>query len=121
MAVFGFDHRYHHPARHGHLLAVSFAWADAAVLQALVLWDILVANIRVAWIVLTVPMQAQARVVIIPRWSCASRRRYHLLAGTITLAPVRYLPSVERNGHYLLVHVLHADDPGRAGRDKKPL
>jgi len=77
----------------------------------LVMWDILVANIEVAWIVLTVP-----NAKLKPAWikipiDLRQPEAITLLAGTITLTPGTVSADLSQSGHYLLVHVLHTDDP----------
>ncbi len=77
----------------------------------LVIWDILVANVQVAWIVLSVP-----NVKLKPAWisiplELRTPEAITLLAGTITLTPGTVSADLSQSGHYLLVHVLHTDDP----------
>lgn len=77
----------------------------------IVIWDILVANVQVAWIVLTVP-NAKLR----PAWIVVPLELRHpeaitVLAGTITLTPGTVSADLSDEGHSLLVHVLHTDDP----------
>lgn len=77
----------------------------------LVLWDILVANIQVAWIVLTRP-NAKLR----PAWVAVplelrQPEAITILAGTITLTPGTVSADLSDEGHSLLVHILDTDDP----------
>jgi len=78
---------------------------------ALVMWDILVANIEVAWIVLT-KRNADMRPnwVVIPL-DLRSPEAISILAGTITLTPGTVSADLSDEGHSLLVHALDADDP----------
>lgn len=77
----------------------------------MVLWDIMVANVQVAWIVLTVP-----NAKLKPAWIVIPLELRHpeaitVLAGTITLTPGTVSADLSDEGHSLLVHVLHTDDP----------
>ena len=77
----------------------------------LVVWDIVVANVQVAWIVLTVP-----NAKLKPAWIVVPLELRHpeaitLLAGTITLTPGTVSSDLSSEGNSLLVHVLHTDDP----------
>ena len=77
----------------------------------LVLWDILVANIEVAWIVLTVSNDKLKPAWITIPLDLRQPEAITLLAGTITLTPGTVTSDISQSGHYLLVHVLHTDDP----------
>ena len=77
----------------------------------LVMWDILVANIQVAWIVLTVSNAKLKPAWITVLLDLRKPEAITLLAGTITLTPGTVSADVSESGHYLLVHVLHTDDP----------
>ncbi|MFT5649391.1 MAG: multicomponent K+:H+ antiporter subunit E [Yoonia sp.] len=78
---------------------------------ALVMWDIVVANVEVAWIVLT-KRNADMRPnwVVIPL-DLYSPEAITILAGTITLTPGTVSADLSDEGHSLLVHALDADDP----------
>jgi len=77
----------------------------------MVLWDIMVANVHVAWIVLT---RSNAKLrpawVIVPL-ELKSPEAISILAGTITLTPGTVSADLSDEGHSLLVHALDADDP----------
>ena len=77
----------------------------------LVMWDILVANVQVAWIVLT-KRNADMRPnwVVIPL-DLRSPEAITILAGTITLTPGTVSADLSDEGHSLLVHALDTDDP----------
>lgn len=78
---------------------------------ALVVWDILVANVQVAWVVLTVPnSRLRSEWIVIPL-ELKHPEAITLLAGTITLTPGTVSADLSDKGHSLLVHVLHTDDP----------
>lgn len=83
----------------------------------LVMWDIVVANIQVAWIILT---KSNARMQ--PAWieiplDLHKPEAITVLAGTITLTPGTVSADLSSEGRSLLVHALDAPDPG-AVRDE---
>ncbi|MBU2936666.1 MULTISPECIES: Na+/H+ antiporter subunit E [Pacificibacter] len=77
----------------------------------MVVWDIVVANIQVAWVVLTVPNSKLKPTWIVVPLELKQPEAITLLAGTITLTPGTVSADVSDEGHSLLVHVLHTDDP----------
>ena len=76
-----------------------------------VIWDIIVANVTVAYLILF------RRVADLrPAWICVPLElrmpeAITTLAGTITLTPGTVSCDLSAQGHYLLVHCLHAPDP----------
>ncbi len=83
----------------------------------LVIWDILVANVQVAWIVLTKPnSKMQPKWVVIPL-ELRSPEAISILASTITLTPGTVSADLSDAGHCLLVHALDAED-ANAVRDE---
>lgn len=77
----------------------------------LVMWDILFANVEVAWIVLTRPnAKLRPAWVVIPL-ELRQPEAISILAGTITLTPGTVSADLSDEGHSLLVHALDADDP----------
>jgi multicomponent K+:H+ antiporter subunit E len=77
----------------------------------IVMWDIVVANIKVALIVIFRPNdQIQSGYVTIPL-SVTSAEAITVLAGTITLTPGTVSADISRCGHVLLVHCLDVTDP----------
>jgi multicomponent K+:H+ antiporter subunit E len=77
----------------------------------IVIYDIIVANIQVAWIILT-KSNAQLR----PAWvevplDLRTPEAITLLAGTITLTPGTVSADLSNEGRSLLVHALDAPDP----------
>ncbi|MCG3268214.1 Na+/H+ antiporter subunit E [Yoonia sp. I 8.24] len=82
-----------------------------ATYSAVVIWDILVANIQVAWIVLTVPNAKRKPAWIVVPLELRQPEAITVLAGTITLTPGTVSADMSDEGHSLLVHVLHTDDP----------
>jgi multicomponent K+:H+ antiporter subunit E len=77
----------------------------------IVLGDIVVANIEVAWIVLTKPNSKLRPAWIIVPLDLVEPEAITILAGTITLTPGTVSADLSSQGHSLLVHVLHTDDP----------
>lgn len=79
--------------------------------SVMVIWDIMVANVQVAWIVLTVPNSKLKPAWIVVPLELKAPEAITLLAGTITLTPGTVSADLSDEGHSLLVHVLHTDDP----------
>ncbi len=77
----------------------------------IVIWDIMVANVQVAWIVLTVPNAKLKPAWIVVPLELKQPEAITMLAGTITLTPGTVSADLSDAGHSLLVHVLHTDDP----------
>lgn len=76
-----------------------------------VVWDIIVANLQVAWIVLTVPANKLKPAWIVVPLRLRQPEAITMLAGTITLTPGTVSADLSDQGSCLLVHVLHTDDP----------
>ncbi|MDJ0820671.1 MAG: Na+/H+ antiporter subunit E [Paracoccaceae bacterium] len=77
----------------------------------MVIWDIMVANVQVAWIVLT-----RSNASLRPAWVVIPLELKHpeaisILAGTITLTPGTVSADLSDEGHSLLVHALDCDNP----------
>ncbi|RNF32999.1 Na+/H+ antiporter subunit E [Paracoccus methylarcula] len=95
-------------------------WPDRARLRnpgrilsyiGLVIWDIIMANIQVAMIVLFKPnRKLQPAWITIPL-DLRSPEAITVLASTITLTPGTVSADLSQDGHALLVHCLHAPDP----------
>jgi multicomponent K+:H+ antiporter subunit E len=77
----------------------------------IVLWDIIVANIEVAWIVLTKPNSKLKPAWIVVPLDLKQPEAITVLAGTITLTPGTVSADLSDEGHSLLVHALHTEDP----------
>ena len=95
--------------RMGKMVAYSF----------FVIWDIIVANIQVAWIVISVPNAKLKPAWIVVPLELKQPEAITLLAGTITLTPGTVSADLSDEGHSLLVHVLHTDDPDSVREDIK--
>lgn len=95
-------------------------WPDAPRLRnprmiveylLVVLWDIVVANVQVAMIILF-----KRREDLRPAWICVplelrTPEAITVLAGTITMTPGTVSSDLAADGHSILVHCLHAPDP----------
>ena len=95
-------------------------WPDRARLRnplkiltyfLLVIWDIIIANIQVALIVLFKPNRKLQPAWITVPLDLRSPEAITVLAGTITLTPGTVSSDLSQDGHALLVHCLHAPDP----------
>lgn len=85
----------------------------------LVLWDILVANVQVAKIILFMPRdQIQSRWIAVPI-EMTSPEAITLLAGTITMTPGTLTADMSADARVLLIHSLHAPDPDAIRDDIK--
>lgn len=77
----------------------------------LVTWDIIVANVQVAWIILTKSnAQMKPAWVVVPL-ELRTPEAITMLASTITLTPGTVSADLSDEGHSLLVHALDTDDP----------
>lgn len=76
----------------------------------IVIWDIIWANVQVAWIVLTVPNSKLKPAWVVIPLELRQPEAITLLAGTITLTPGTVSADLSVEGNDLLVHVLHTDD-----------
>lgn len=89
----------------------GFRLGKMVIYSIMVLWDIIVANIQVAWIVLSVPNSKLKPAWIVIPLKLKQPEAITVLAGTITLTPGTVSADLSNEGHSLLVHVLHTDDP----------
>jgi multicomponent K+:H+ antiporter subunit E len=97
----------------------GFRMGKMVLYSFVVIWDIIVANIQVAWIVLTVPNAKLKPAWIVVPLELKQPEAITLLAGTITLTPGTVSADLSDEGHSLLVHVLHTDDPDAVRDDIK--
>jgi multicomponent K+:H+ antiporter subunit E len=77
----------------------------------IVIWDIIVANVQVAWIVLTKPNSKLKPAWVEVPLDLRTPEAITILAGTITLTPGTVSADLSNEGHSLLVHALDAPDP----------
>ncbi|MCQ0970560.1 Na+/H+ antiporter subunit E [Paracoccus sp. TK19116] len=85
----------------------------------MVIWDIVVANVQVARIVLFLPNKDLRPAFIVIPLRLKSPEAITVLAGTITLTPGTVSCDCSEDGHALLVHCLHAPDPDAVRDDIK--
>lgn len=84
---------------------------DAAAYVAIVLFDIIVANFQVAWIILTRRNRdLRSHWLVIPT-ELRSAEAITVLAGTISLTPGTVSSDISSDGRSLLVHALDVADP----------
>ncbi len=77
----------------------------------IVIWDIIVANIQVAWIILTKPNSKLKPAWVEVPLDLREPEAITILAGTITLTPGTVSADLSSEGRCLLVHALDAPDP----------
>jgi multicomponent K+:H+ antiporter subunit E len=106
----------------GGLLPIYTAnfWPDRPRLQspgtlcvflAIFVWDIVVANLQVAYLVLFgTPSKLKSQWICIPL-DLRQPEAITMLAGTISLTPGTISSDVSADGRSLLVHCLHVGDP----------
>ncbi|MEN9410876.1 MAG: hypothetical protein RL216_2850 [Pseudomonadota bacterium] len=86
---------------------------------ALVVWDVILANIQVAKIILFLPRdRIQSRFIRVPV-DLTSPEAIAILAGTITMTPGTVTADMTADGTTLLIHSLHAPDPDAIRDDIK--
>ena len=77
----------------------------------IVLWDIIVANIQVAMIILFKPEKSiQSKWIPVPL-DLKSPEAITVIAGTITMTPGTVSTMLAADGSSILVHCLHTEDP----------
>ena len=85
----------------------------------LVVWDVILANIQVAKIILFMPRdRIQSAWIIVPI-ELKSPEAIAILAGTITMTPGTVTADMSACGTVLLIHSLHAPDPDAIRDDIK--
>jgi multicomponent K+:H+ antiporter subunit E len=89
----------------------SFKLGKMFTYSLIVMWDIMVANVQVAWIVLTRPNASLRPAWVIVPLELRQPEAITILAGTITLTPGTVSADLSDEGHSLLVHALDTDDP----------
>jgi multicomponent K+:H+ antiporter subunit E len=95
-------------------------WPDRATVKSvpaligyclLVLWDVIVANIQVARIILFMPNDRIRSAWIPIPIDLRTPEAIALLSGTITMTPGTLTADMSGCGRVLLIHALHAPDP----------
>jgi multicomponent K+:H+ antiporter subunit E len=79
-----------------------------------VLWDIIVANVQVALIILFKPNRDIRSAWITVPLDLRSPEAITVFAGTITMTPGTVSAMLCADGRSILVHALHVDDPDAA-------
>ena len=77
----------------------------------IVLWDIVVANVVVAWTILSKPNRRIKSAWVVVPLDLKKPEAITILAGTITLTPGTVTSVVAADASALLVHTLDTDDP----------
>jgi multicomponent K+:H+ antiporter subunit E len=85
----------------------------------LVMWDIVVANVQVAMIILFKPERDIRSAWIVIPLELTSPEAITVLAGTITMTPGTVSAMLSADGRSLLVHALHTDDAAAMRDDIK--
>lgn len=86
-------------------------FAPALGYAGIVLWDIIVANVEVAAIILFKRTRDLRPAWLTIPLELTSPEAITVFAGTISLTPGTVSADVSACGKYLLVHALHASDP----------
>lgn len=95
------------------------AYGKVFSFMALVAWDVVVANVQVAWLILFRPARdLRTRWVTLPL-ELESPEAITVLAGTITMTPGTVSSDLSADGRSLLVHCLDAPDAEAAVREMK--
>ncbi len=95
------------------------SWSKAAAYLGVVAWDVVVANLQVARLILFRPVGGLAtRWVVVPL-ELRSPEAITVLAGTITMTPGTVSCDLSADGRSLLVHCLDAPDAEEAVRQMK--
>lgn len=84
-----------------------------------VIWDICVANIQVAWIILSKRNDELRPAFIVIPLGITAPEAITVLAGSITMTPGTLSADLSDDGGSLLVHCLHAPDPAQIVADIK--
>ena len=89
---------------------IHLGWPLAGYI-ALVIWDIVVANFQVAWLILFRRNRDLNSCWLVIPLDIRKPEAITTLAGTISLTPGTVSADVSADGHALLVHALDASDP----------
>lgn len=95
-------------------------WKAWRLLRLIVyaVWELIIANFRVAWDVLTPNDNLRAGVVAVPL-DVKGDLGVTLVANLITLTPGTVTLDVSDDGSYLYVHTMHLEDPDDFRREIK--
>ena len=89
----------------------GFRMGKMIIYCLIVIWDIMVANVQVARIVLTRPNSKLRPAWVVVPLELRQPEAITILAGTITLTPGTVSADLSDAGHSLLVHALDTEDP----------
>ena len=89
----------------------GFRMGKMIIYCLIVIWDIMVANVQVAWIVLTRPNSKLRPAWVVVPLELRQPEAITILAGTITMTPGTVSADLSDAGHSLLVHALDTEDP----------
>lgn len=78
---------------------------------ALVMWDIVIANFQIAWIILFRSSRDLRPAWLMIPLDVSSTEAITVLAGTISLTPGTVSSDISTDGRHLLVHALDTPDP----------
>ena len=101
-------------------LMTAAYWPDRPLLRRpfkvleymiVVIWDIIVANVEVALIILFKRERDIASKWVVVPLDLNSPEAITVLAGTITMTPGTVSAMLSSDGNAILVHCLHTDDP----------
>jgi len=87
------------------------AWLTGIRFGLIVLWDIVVANVQVAGLILFRRPRSLAPAFLVIPLDTQSPYAIAILAGTITMTPGTVSADLDPEGRHLLVHGLSVDDP----------
>lgn len=86
----------------------------------LVMWDIVIANFQIAWIILFRKSRDLRPAWLVIPLDLSSTEAITMLAGTISLTPGTVSSDISTDGEFLLVHALDTADPeGEIARIKQ--
>lgn len=85
-------------------------WPAAVAYVALVFWDIVVANVQVARMIVFWPVSRFRPAWFTVPLDLTSPEAITVLAGTITMTPGTLTADIAADGRSLLIHTLHTDD-----------
>lgn len=86
------------------------SWGTLLKFTPVFLWDVLVANLRVAWLIVNVAHTLKPRWLVIPL-DVQNPHGITTLANVISLTPGTVSAEVGADRQTLLVHALDVDDP----------
>jgi multicomponent Na+:H+ antiporter subunit E len=92
--------------------------SQVVIFTAFFLWELVIANLRVAWHVLTPPSRFRPQVIAVPLETC-NEAETTLLANLISLTPGTLSLDVSTDECVLYIHVIDAPDAETARKEIK--